>query len=382
MAKANSTPKPWLHKASNLWCVKRKDKRYYLGRTEAEAVRRYKRYQRFIDQGRPIPDLTATADQEANTAATVKNVLLLFLASQKQRFESGDLARRSLSDYVRTCSDFADFVGDEFLIDDLKPVDFADYRSDVAKRRNLVSVGNEVTRVKTAFKWLYESDLLEQPIKFGPDFKRPKKADVKRYKRTQSKQIFTPAEIMLLQSEVGIHLRAMVLLGINGAFGNSECSDLRLSEVDFDKGEIVAIRTKTAADRLVTLWPETIEALKLSLRYRPEANTGPAKERFFVSTVGDVFTSDDNNAKSSNVITMRTTQALQRLKIHEPGKSFYWLRHTFRSVADTLPDQAAIGLIMGHVDDRMAANYVHSFPRERVRAATDHVRSWLFGGVK
>jgi hypothetical protein len=42
--------KPWLHKASGLWCIKRKGKRYYLGRTESESIERYGMFSQRIER--------------------------------------------------------------------------------------------------------------------------------------------------------------------------------------------------------------------------------------------------------------------------------------------------------------------------------------------
>lgn len=380
VANSNKKIKPWHHKSSGLWCTTRKGKRYYLGRTENEAKQRAERYVKLIARGLPIPEIGQDPEEGETTAPTVKNCLLAFLQAQKKRRDNGELSQRSLSDYAGSCRDFSEFIGDDVWVSDLTPKHFMEYRDDVAKRRNLVGVGNEVTRIKTAFKWVYEFELIDKPVRFGPEFKRPKKADVKRFKKSQGKTIFTVKELRLLLAELGVHYRAMALLGINGAFGNSDCSNLLLSEVNFDKAEIEAIRNKTGEDRLVTLWPETVEALKLSLSCRHVPESEAAKNRFFVSFEGDILVNDGSEKRSSNLVTQRTTQALQRLKIHEAGKSFYWLRHTFRSVANDLEDETAIRLIMGHSDDRIDSHYIHSFPRKRVKKVTDHVRQWLFGG--
>jgi integrase len=59
-----------------------------------------------------------------------------------------------------------------------------------------------------------------------------------------------------------------------------------------------------------------------------------------------------------------------------PG--FYSLRHTFRTVADALPDRPAIDLIMGHHDPSMGGVYRERIADDRLQAVTDHVRKWLW----
>jgi hypothetical protein len=36
-----------------------------------------------------------------------------------------------------------------------------------------VALGNEVQRVRSVFKYAYDAALIEKPIRYGPDFKKP-----------------------------------------------------------------------------------------------------------------------------------------------------------------------------------------------------------------
>ena len=56
------TIKPWLHKASGLWCIKCKSRRSYLGRTKSEAQAIYRKYHQRIARGLKIPDLDNDLD--------------------------------------------------------------------------------------------------------------------------------------------------------------------------------------------------------------------------------------------------------------------------------------------------------------------------------
>ena len=64
---------------------------------------------------------------------------------------------------------------------------------------------------------------------------------------------------------------------------------------------------------------------------------------------------------------------------HTPGMGFYWLRHTFQTVADGTKDPVAVSAIMGHVDASMAGVYREGIEDARLRAVTDHVHQWLYG---
>ncbi len=68
-----------------------------------------------------------------------------------------------------------------------------------------------------------------------------------------------------------VQLKAMILLGINGGMGNTDCSSLPLSALDLDGGWLNYPRPKTGVDRKIPLWPETIEALRQVVANRRKA---------------------------------------------------------------------------------------------------------------
>lgn len=129
-----------------------------------------------------------------------------------------------------------EFFGLETPVELLTPSDFAAYRAELAKRRNLVAVGNEVTRVRTIFIWCKVAEVLPPRPTFAPDFKRFSAKALRRHRRLAGKKLYTAGEIRLIHDECGIHLGAMVMLGINGGFGNADCATLPLDAVDLDGG--------------------------------------------------------------------------------------------------------------------------------------------------
>jgi integrase len=93
--------------------------------------------------------------------------------------------------------------------------------------------------------------------------------------------------------------------------------------------------------------------------------------------------------KSGNIIKIRRQDAvagmLRRACVVAgvPYRSFYSLRHTFRSVADEVPDVTAIHVIMGHALPGMASVYVQLMAggMARLKVVTNHVHQWLFDSV-
>ena len=66
-------------------------------------------------------------------------------------------------------------------------------------------------------------------------------------------------------------------------------------------------------------------------------------------------------------------------EIHKPRMGFYWLRHSFQTVADGSKDAVAVSYLMGHADTSMAGVYREGIEDARLRAVTDHVHEWWFG---
>src|SRR5207237_6957752 len=86
---------------------------------------------------------------------------------------------------------------------------------------------------------------------------------------------------------------------------------------------------------------------------------------------------------TDNPLSNAVAKLLRSLGINgRKGLNFYTLRHVFRTVADEAKDQPAADFIMGHEVPHMSAVYRESISDARLKAVTDHVRTWLFAGPK
>jgi integrase len=56
---------------------------------------------------------------------------------------------------------------------------------------------------------------------------------------------------------------------------------------------------------------------------------------------------------------------------------FYWLRHTFLTIAEETKDFEAARAVMGHIDARVTGQYRSMVSDERLIAVSDYVRDWL-----
>ena len=174
-----------------------------------------------------------------------------------------------------------------------------------------------------------------------------------------------------------VPVKAQILLGINAAFGNTDCGTLPLSAIDWTTGMIDFPRPKTGIPRRCVLWPETIQSLKDVLAVRPKPKNPAHDGLVFLTQRGLPWA----KAIHDSPLTKETRKLLDRLGING-HRNFYTLRHTFRTVADEAKDQPAVDFIMGHEVPHMSAVYRETISDARLKAVTDYVRAWLFPPMK
>jgi integrase len=210
--------------------------------------------------------------------------------------------------------------------------------------------------------------------------------------------MFEAAELRSILKAAGVQLRAMILLGINCGFGNSDVGKLALGALDLESGWVNFPRPKTAIARRCSLWPETVKALRASIAARPEPKLQAGAGLVFITRLGGLWAKDaewperrsqsDSESEEASPkgsllrdtpLSKEMAKLLTELKLHRPRLNFYALRHTFETIGGDAKDQVAVDHIMGHARNDMASEYRERVFDERLKAVTDHVRRWLFG---
>jgi integrase len=354
--------------ASGQWGKKIRGRFFYFGRWENPdgALAKYLEQKDDLHAGReprPNPD-----------AFTVKDAVNVFLNAKQDRVRSGELSERTWNGYKYCCALLLKSLGKSRLVNQLRPHEFTSLRNSIAKRGGAYLLVNVIQTVRSVFKFAYESDLLDQPVRFGPSFKRPSKKTLRLHRAKQGVKLFSPEEIHAMLGEANQPLKSMILLGLNAGFGNSDCGNLTMTALDLEDGWIDFPRPKTGVDRRFQLWPETVAAIKEALANRPEPRGKGTDELVFLTQRGYSWAKGNNDSP----ITKELRKVLDELGING-HRNFYTLRHTFRTVADETKDQPAVDFIMGHESPHMSSLYRERISDERLKAVTDHVRRWLFG---
>ena len=330
----------------------------------------------------------------------VKELCNHFLTYQMRKAAAGEIGERWFEDCRRVIAQFARFVGSDRCISDLDGDDFQGFRQSLITRGlgekgtglGLHALTRAITVVKGIFKYAYDMGMIDRPVRYGRAFEKPSTVAMRRRRQAADKEhgkrLFSRDQIHAILETAPMPLSAMILLGLNGGFGNTDCARLPMAAVEFDDGLINFARFKTGIERIVPLWSETLAALDEVMATRLSPRDEEAEGLLFLTPSGLPWVRQRAHRTESHTISKivlvdelsrQFGKLLAQLGLKRQGLGFYALRHTFRTWADETKDQHAIHRIMGHAIPGMSGIYVEEIGLDRLRAVVNHVHSKLFG---
>lgn len=353
-----------------------------------------------LTEGRPFTTRHTTAGD-----LSIRDVMNKWLAVKLALVKAKKLTGNHYLALRRHARAFAKFAGPETLASDLGPDHFRAFALELMAREKddrdkPIADGEKYAAkygktIRAMFADAEEEDWIDRAPKLGKFFTKltgktphvekkplPTIAEVRDLAVSVTRKITS----LKLQRERDIaparQLHAMILLGLNGGYGNTDLGELPRDVVDLGRRVIDYRRGKTKADRLVPLWPETVEALRVVLEQRPDDDLvfrtregRPYVEETPVyneaGALVDVVTKDS--------IAQAFDKLIRDLGIKKPGRGFYLLRHVHRTIADEHGDQHAAWRIVGHKLPGMANNYVR-VSLGRCRKVSDYVRARVLLG--
>jgi hypothetical protein len=329
--------------SSGKWCKTIRGKVYYFGRIDEpdKALREYLAKRDY---------LLAGIDPPSETGHTVHEVLDRFLADRKEDIRLGELSQVTWDDYRYNCNLILQRYDPDVVVESMGPKHFSDLRLKLIEGVGATTAANRIRMAKIALRHIEQ--MSDFKINFGKSLKEPSARTKRKNKFEAGKKLHTSLEIRAAVEAANPDMKAMLLLGINCAFGNSDCARLVYGHLDLDKGWHDYHREKTFIARRAKLWPETVKALRCL-----------NKERHAV------FETKYGNPWNASSISHESFKL---------GIEFYRLRRTFRTVADETRETMAIHLIMGHAKSstNMDHVYVQEVIDKRLEFVAEYVRAW------
>lgn len=388
--KTQKPPKPYegfplFPHATRRWAKKIRGRLYYFGSWDGgwkAALAKFEEERDALYAGK-VPRSRQSAEPEGLKLVDLYNE---FMAAMEDRIALGTLAQSTLDDYQRTCELILLHLGTERLVSDIRPADWSKLLVTVSKGKggpgkkaqpwSHVTQADFVTRAKVPFRWARKMELIPVEMNYGPDFRKPAADKMDAERQSKPEKLFGRDEVLALIKGAQQPLKAMIMLGINCAYGNGDVAALPLSAINLKTEWVDFPRPKTAVPRRCKLWPETIETINAWLELRASVPGASGSNLAFLRDDGRPWSSENSG---DNPIANVFSILVKSLGLQQTGRGFYSLRHTFRTEADSTLDDVAIDRCMGHKTPGIASKYRHRVDDHRIERVCNHVRSWLYG---
>lgn len=306
------------------------------------------------------------------TSALLSDLFDQFIHAKRLAVAAGQLEQRTLDDYIDALQSFKDAAG-PLTFAELTAHDCTRVHQAWSVRFGVHRLSKFVASVRSCFNWLKAQGFIPDVPAYG-DFRQPTRRQFRLHEAKREEEfgsvLFTPAEIAALLDKADVTQVAQVLLAINGGFGNSDLSDLRVRVLDLAGGWIDYRRGKTGVKRRCPLWPETIAAVTAAL---PKCRI-----------IGNVFSTYDGKPLVKGThdrLSVRFKTLCERANCYREDRGFYGLRHTFATSAAKHGATIFVKRIMGHTapeEDRMLdEHYIVGEVDRKLCELSDHVRHEL-----
>ena len=363
---------PLFPHATGRWAKKVRGKLHYFGKCATDA-KGEAALNLWLEQKDEL--LAGRTPRPTKDSFTIADLCNEFLNFKRELLESDELAQGTFDRYYGTCKYLTAWLGKSRQVADLQPIDFQSLRARMAKRWGVVALGNEIQIVRSIFRYGSEVELLEKTTRFGPGFKKPSAKAVRKTRNEKGPKQFEPAQVRVLLENATTNMKAMLLLGLNGALGNTELALLPVSAIELDAGWLNYARTKTGIMRRIPLWPESVEAIRAVMSARGKPSKGK-EELLFIGVRGADYIGNHKGYR----VDQEFKRVARRAGIE--GRTFYDLRRTFQTVGERSHDLSAVQAIMGHAANNsdMSAVYRQTVEDERLLRVVKCVRDWLYSG--
>ena len=294
------------------YCKKIKGKIHYFGSDKKQALERY------LDQATYLHGCQNNLQKPTGDNMTLKRLCDMYLKYQYSKVQANDLTARHHNDQIESLGKLTAFLGQNRKIKNITTLDLQNYKRKLQRDYGSVCRLNlHISIMKALFHWARKNDVLENI---------PNIDAISRGKIThQERFTFSSEQVNKLLSAADVKMGAMIWLGLNCAFGCTDCAELKWTDLDLVNARVKLPRRKTGISRDLPLWPETVESL--------ERIPKKGKLVFYTSRgnpyIQTLLKSDGNgNGKYTtlNTITTKFSRLIKKAGLEVPkGTGFYAL---------------------------------------------------------
>ena len=241
-------------------------------------------------------------------------------------------------------------------LSDLNSAILSDFRQMLATNLKIstVTANLYINHVRMLLFWVENIHGLPHPP-IGVIRKFRKNKSVKKgHGKKHDRSAISWDELEKLFAVAGVVDTALLLLGLNCGFGNTDIGTLKLCDVDLDAATVSHPRPKTGVERNFYLWPEMVDVLRTYIKnYRGKPVNEKVAELVFVGKRGNPLCweqiDENGNYKRSDSIKVRFRRLYEKAGLKRPyGRGYYSMRHTFATLIgfgsnDLREVQAALG---------------------------------------
>ena len=235
---------------SGQFCKKIKGKIYYFDSNKKAAIQKY------LDQSTYLHGCQEGIQQKATDDGMIlKQLCDMYLKYQFSKVQANDLTAAHHNEQIGSLKKLIAFLGQSRKISDISTLDLQNYKRTLQKSKiSVYRLNLHVSILKALFHWARKNDILENI---------PNIDAITRGKIIHKEKFtFKSQQLVKLLAVADVKMKAMIWLGLNCAFGCTDCAELRWSDLDFANARVKLARKKTGVLRDLPLWPDTIKSLE------------------------------------------------------------------------------------------------------------------------
>jgi integrase len=302
---------------------------------------------------------------------TLQQLCEKLLQHDQERYQQGDLTANSLNRTRACLRVLLRFLGPATPLSQISELALEDYRSHILRQTDPQTPSPiqpstaraRLAAVKHLFRWAFQMRLCDMPRNILTYAKvRLPQPKVER---------FTLDQLRILWNAADERLRCFMALALNCGLYQKDISDLKMQEVDWEKGTITRPRGKTQIQATYKLWPMTLKLMK-------EHRDDSGGERVFLNRRGRPLLSErmeNGRLQRRDTTRSRFWRLLRSLGMNGDHRGFSTLRNTAATEIERI-DPAVTEMFLCHSEKGMKKHYAER-DWKRLHAAQEQLERVL-----